>query len=159
MCEGIENALNLIVSTAERSSNMKKELKQTIFDSISTLRDLCVQLETSRDCKPQTIYDLEGRVASMKADLEASRGFMVKVHRETFSSATQEPARVTAKALNPPGGGGRKLFSEVLANGCNAKRFTMSVTSKDNQTSEIISTQQQSKWELMRSRLPGTEKS
>jgi len=72
----------------------------------------------------------------MKADLEASRGFMVKVHRETSSSATQEPARFTANAVNPPGGGGRKLFSEVLANGCNAKGFKMTVTSKDNQTSE-----------------------
>jgi len=105
VCEGLENTLNLIVSTAERSSNMKKEL---------------------------------GRVASMKADLEASRGFMIKVHRETSSSPTQEPARVTAKAVDLPGGGGRKLFSAVLANGCNAKRFTMTVTSKDNQTSEKI---------------------
>jgi hypothetical protein len=29
--EGIENALNIIVNTKERSGNMKKELKQTIF--------------------------------------------------------------------------------------------------------------------------------
>ena len=79
---------------------------------------------------------------------------------KTSSSPTQEPARVTAKAVDPPGGGGRKLFSEVLANGCNAKRFTMTVTSKDNHTSEKVKeilksdiNQQQLKWELMRSRL------
>jgi len=88
VCEGIENALNLILSTAERSGNMRRELKQTIFDIVSTLRDLYVQLKSSRDSKSQTISDLEGRVASIKADLEASRGFMVKVHRETSSSAT-----------------------------------------------------------------------
>jgi len=63
---------------------------------------------------------------------------MVKVHRETSSSATQEPARVTAKTVDPPGGRGRKLFSKVLANGSNAKRFTMTVTSKDNHTSEKV---------------------
>jgi len=57
---------------------------------------------------------------------------MVKVHRETSSSSTQEPARFTAKVVDPPGRGGRKLFSEVLPNGGNAKRFTMTVTSKEN---------------------------
>jgi len=109
----IENALNLIVSTAERSGNMKKEMKQTIFETVSTLRDLNVQLKTSRDSKSQTIRDLEGRVASMKAELEATRGTMVKVHRETSSITIQEPARVTAKAVAPPGEGWRKIFSVV----------------------------------------------
>ena len=163
VCEGIEDALNLIVSTAERSGNMNKELKQTIFETVSTLRDLHVQLKTSRDNKSQTISDLEGRVDSMKAKLEASRGAMVKVHRETYSSTTKEPARVTAKAVAPPGGGGRILFSEILANVGKAKRFTITVTSKDNQTSETIkeilkltSIQQKSKWELTRSRLSET---
>ena len=97
VCEGIENALNIIVSTVERSGNMKKELVQTIFETVSTLRDLYVQPKTSRDSKSQTISDLEGRVASMKAELEASRGALVKVHRETSSSTTQKPVRVTAK--------------------------------------------------------------
>ena len=68
-CEGIENALNLIVCTADRSGNMKKELKQTTFDTVSTLRDLFIQLKTS---KTQTISDLQGRVASMEAQLAAS---------------------------------------------------------------------------------------
>jgi len=69
VCEGIEYALNLIVSTAERSGNKKKELKQTVFDTVCTLRDLYVQLKTSGDSKSQTISDLEGRVVLMKADL------------------------------------------------------------------------------------------
>jgi len=117
---------------------MKKELKQAIFDSVSTLRDLYVQLKTSRDNKSQTIIDLEGQVASMKADLKAVGGFMVKVYSVISRSASQKLAWVTAKAIDPPGGGRRKLYSEVLANGCNAKRFTMTLTSKDNQTSEKI---------------------
>jgi hypothetical protein len=36
--EGIENALNVIVSTTESSRKMKKELKTTIFDTVSILR-------------------------------------------------------------------------------------------------------------------------
>ena len=42
--ESIENALNITVSTAERSGNIKKELKQTIFETVSTLRNLFVKL-------------------------------------------------------------------------------------------------------------------
>ena len=42
--EGIENALNVIVSTTGSSGNMKKELKTTIFDTVSILRKLFVKL-------------------------------------------------------------------------------------------------------------------
>jgi hypothetical protein len=79
--EMIQNALNIIVSTAEPSSNMKKNLKQTIFDTVSTLTDLCIQLKTSRDSKSQIISELEWRVASMKAEMEAFRDAMVRYTR------------------------------------------------------------------------------
>jgi hypothetical protein len=42
--EGIENALNVIVSTTGSSGNMKKELKTKIFDTVSILRKLFVKL-------------------------------------------------------------------------------------------------------------------
>ena len=137
-CEGIENALNLIVCTADRSGKMKKELKQTIFDTVFTLRDLFMQLKTSRDSKTQTISDLEERVASMEAELAASINTRTKLHRETSCSTTQEPAKFNTKAVAPLGVRVRKLFKEILANGDSAKRFTIIVTSKDKQTSETI---------------------
>ena len=36
----IENALNLVVNTKEQSSNMKKTLKEKIYQTVSTLRQL-----------------------------------------------------------------------------------------------------------------------
>ena len=42
MSEVIENAVNFTVSTADRIVNTKKDLKTTIFDTVSTLTDLCV---------------------------------------------------------------------------------------------------------------------
>jgi hypothetical protein len=75
---------------------------------------------------------------------------MVKLHRETSSSSTQEPARAADMAVAPPGGGGRKLFSEVLANGGKTKKFKITVTSTDNQTSETVK-------EILKSNINPTE--
>jgi len=86
----------------------------------------------------------------MKTELHSSRGVMVKVHIETSISTTQEPAMAAAMAVAPPGGGGRKIFSEILGNGSNAKRFAITVTSRDNQNSETIK-------EILKSNIDPTE--
>ena len=41
----IEAALNKIVNTTEQSGNMRKELKKTIYETVSTLRNLFVTLK------------------------------------------------------------------------------------------------------------------
>jgi hypothetical protein len=41
----IENALNTIATTTEQSGNMKKELKHTIYETVSKLRKLFVKLK------------------------------------------------------------------------------------------------------------------
>jgi hypothetical protein len=41
----IETALNKIVNTTEQSGNMQKELKKTIYETVSTLRNLYVILK------------------------------------------------------------------------------------------------------------------
>jgi hypothetical protein len=61
---GIEAALNTIASTTEPSGNMKKELKQTIFETVSTLRKLFVKLKDKHDSKTKTINELETPVAN-----------------------------------------------------------------------------------------------
>jgi hypothetical protein len=50
---------------------MKKQLKQTIFETVSTLRKLIVKLTNSRDSKTDAISKLKARVFKMKAELEA----------------------------------------------------------------------------------------
>jgi hypothetical protein len=53
--EGIENALNVIVSTTGSSGNMKKELKITIFDTVSTLRKLFAKILDINESKDRSI--------------------------------------------------------------------------------------------------------
>ena len=43
--EDIAAALNTIMSTTDKSGNMKKELKNTISETVSTLRKLLVKLK------------------------------------------------------------------------------------------------------------------
>jgi hypothetical protein len=59
--QGIDNALNIIVSTTERNGNIKKEWKQTIFETVSTLGNLFVKLKDSKDGKFISISELEGQ--------------------------------------------------------------------------------------------------
>jgi hypothetical protein len=41
----VENALNMVVCTVEESSNMRKTLKQKIFETVSTKRTLFANLK------------------------------------------------------------------------------------------------------------------
>ena len=45
---------------------------------------------------------------------------------------------MNATVVPPPGGSERKLYSEIMGNGENNKRFKITVTSKKNQTSNTI---------------------
>jgi len=71
VAEGIEDALNLIVSTTERSGNMKKELKQTMFETVRTLRNISVKLKNISDVRFSKISELEEQVTKTKAELQA----------------------------------------------------------------------------------------
>jgi len=148
MSEGIDNALNLVVNTVERSGNMKKELKETIYETVSSLRNLFAKLKDSRDSKLHTISDLEGRVTTMKAELQVYRKANNKVYRAPSLSISQ--ARIFARGVAPPGGSGRKLYLEALGNEGKMTRFKITVTSKENQTLETIK-------EIFKSKINPTE--
>jgi hypothetical protein len=107
VCEGIENALNIIVSTTEQSGNMKMELKQTIFETVSTLRKLIVKLTDSRYSKNIATGKLEARVSKMNAQIDTSRGRNAKVHGAPPLTRHQEQAGITARDVPPSGGRNR----------------------------------------------------
>jgi len=41
----IEETLNIIVNTTDQSGNMKRELKKTIYATVSTLRNLFIKIK------------------------------------------------------------------------------------------------------------------
>jgi hypothetical protein len=94
--DGIEDALNLIVNTTEQSGNMRKGLKQTIFQTVSTLRNLFVKLKDNRDSKSADISKLGKQVNTMKAQLEECSSRKTKDPGMPSVIHNYEPAGTTA---------------------------------------------------------------
>jgi hypothetical protein len=75
----IEDELQLIVSTAEQSAKMKRGVKKTILDTVSTLRHLIVKLHVSRESKTAEISNLGKQVGALKAELDECKQRTTKV--------------------------------------------------------------------------------
>ena len=155
MCDGIENALNLVVLTTERSGNMKKELKQTIFETVSTLRNLFVKLKNNCDEKSSKISELEAEVTKMKTELQSFADKAVKaqgspsvttiqeaagprVHGGPSVIPMQETSRLRVREGAPSGDSERKLYSEALASKITKKKFKLTVRSKEQLSPDTI---------------------
>ena len=61
MNQDIEDALNKIVNTTDQSGNTRKDLKNTIFEIISTLRNLFYKLKKNARRENQTEQTLGKR--------------------------------------------------------------------------------------------------
>ena len=99
MGEEIEDVLQLIVSMAEHSVKMKKELKQTILDTVSTLRDLIVKLHVSRVSETDEISKLVKQVGELKAELDECRHRSAKELGTPSSEENHEPAGKSARSV------------------------------------------------------------
>jgi hypothetical protein len=83
----IENALNLVVRTVDQSSNMRKTLKEKIFETVSTLRHLFAKIKISSECKRSEIEDLT-RLARWNTKYKAA-GRSKTRHRRRHLLTTQ----------------------------------------------------------------------
>jgi len=138
MNEGIENALNKIVCTTEQSGNTKKDLKQTIYETVSTLRKLFIKLKDSYDSKTRAISEFETLVAKKNTQLEEVRSRPGKGHGAPSLIPRQEPASSRAWGLALLGEENAKLYSKALRGKIKQTRYKLTVTSKKNQQPESI---------------------
>ena len=81
MEDQVEQALNLVVSTTEQSSNMRKALKQKILETLSTLRALFVKLKDSGDTKTNELNNLTKQVDNLETELKQCREKQAKMHQ------------------------------------------------------------------------------
>jgi hypothetical protein len=135
---------------------MKKELKNNISETVSTLRKLLVKLKDISNSKTKAISDLETAVTKMTAQYEdgrekCSKGRTVpsiipsqepvggRAHGHAAPSViiTQEPAGSRAQGTAPPGDR-RELYLSAIRNKIQQQHFKITVKFKDNLSAEVI---------------------
>ena len=136
--EDIAAALSTIVSTTDKSGNMKKELKNTISETVSTLRKLLVKLKDISESKTKANSDVERAVTKMRAQYKDGRQKGNKGHAAPSVIITQEPAGSRAQGAAPPGDRREKLYSAALGNKIQQQHFIITVKSKNKLSGDAI---------------------
>ena len=90
----LEGALNTLLSITEKSGNLRNDLRKDIVDSVSTLRNIFVNLKNSVAEHMGKITQLVSEVKTVRAELQGSR-------------AANQSAR-SAPSMNRMGGNSRK---------------------------------------------------
>ena len=130
----IKCALDKIVETTQTSGNMKKELKRTIYETVSTLRSLFANLNKSIEEKSVKNAQIENELSKMKAQLDtyscSNQTRYTAPSTELSSSSRGRPGEVLSHNR-----GIQKSYSEVLV-GKSEKLFKMILKSKQNESSE-----------------------
>jgi len=93
---------------------MKKELKNTIYETVSTLRKLVAKLKDMNDSKTRTICEKETLVANTKAELHEVRNRTAKGHGAPSLIPRRELARTADREVALPLVEQAKLYSEPL---------------------------------------------
>jgi len=145
--EELQNALNLVVSTAEQSSNMRKVLKEKIFETVSTLRQLFVKLKFSGDQKLSEVNNLTKKVSKLETELQSCREKQAEAHQMTSVvdtneqngprasphctsiGLTQVPAEATEQRVMLPADNRRRQYASVIKE-AKPKRYKMRVRTR-----------------------------
>ena len=133
----LESAFNKLLSITAKSGNLRKDLKQDIVDSVSTLRSIFVNLRNSVEEQMTKINQLAGELNEAKVEIMDSRV-------ANLPGCTQPSrggiGRTTTSATHyqlPPSGEPKKLYSEIVSARV-GKRYKPMVKSKlDLLTEEV----------------------
>ena len=125
----VENALTLLLSVNEKSSNLRKDLKNDISSAVSEIRKSICKFKSDLEEKNKEIHDLEVRLRKTE-----------ERHRQTKN----ERATTVTKQLPPPIGEGRN-YAAALSNDRPAadtekKKYKLFIKSKHNESPDAIKT-------------------
>jgi hypothetical protein len=114
----------------EKSGNLRKDLKQDIVNSISTLRNICVKLKYTAEEQIVKIIQLESDVNKLKAELQESGVVNLSARVQPSRGGTGQIPVTSVKHQQPSSGG-------VLITGFD-KRYKLTVKSRFSQSAETI---------------------
>jgi len=125
------------VTTTDQSGNLRKDLKKTIFETVSNLRNLFTELKGIIDEKTRQIMHNESEIKEVKVELAACRREVAKAHAGTSTVRVQEPPGPDSRQVLPPHDRAPKLYSRIVKESTE-KKHRLSLRSKTNQPSDVI---------------------
>ena len=129
-----ESALNTLLNITEKRGNLRKDLRQDIVQTVSTIRNIFVNLKNMEE-EYTSILQLEGELNKAKADTSSR---VTNLQGRGLPSRGGPDLTVQDRRNQlPPTGGAKKLYSEAL-NSKVDKRFKLLVKSKNNQLTKAI---------------------
>jgi hypothetical protein len=137
----IEAAINKIVNTTDQSGNMRKELKKTIYEAESNLRNifakLRVQLEEAKSEKDRLESELkEAKIIQNKCRKDSTEADKNRQLETSRDRGRESPTSSGGQVL-PPHKYEPKLYSDIVA-GRGGKEYVLTLRTKGNQTPEEI---------------------
>jgi len=127
----VNDVLETLVSITKKSGNLRKDLKNDIHVSVSTLRkvfsNLMNQLQNVKDGYKKYTEEFKN------ATKEEVTGRDRQTTRQVAPSLdhTQQSQSTRAWQIRPSGGGRRKLFSETVKNQDDNKRYRITLKPKE----------------------------
>ena len=109
----LESVFNKLLNITEKSSNLRKDLKQDIVDSVSILRSIFVNLRNSVEEQTTKINQLVGELNKAKAELMESRVANLPGRTQPSRGGMGRTTSAPHYQL-PPSGGPKKLYSEAV---------------------------------------------
>ena len=111
----IEDALNLIVNLTNKSGNMNKELKKSVHEAVSNLRNLIFALKSDLQEETEENNQTQNEVNLLNDALQKWESTSTTRHvAPSVTSRLGLTSRGTADAA-PPIGAKKKQFSKVLS--------------------------------------------
>jgi len=137
----VENAFAILVSITEKSENLRKDIKQDILSSVSTLRKVFAKMKIQLENKSTENNKLSEEVMKVTEEMERTKGGHPTRQVAPSLDHRHHTYSGEARQILPSEDRRRKLFSEVLKDD-GGKRYRITVKGKDNtQLTEQIKSQ------------------
>ena len=134
--DDIEAALETIVSATGESKHLKKQLKETILESVSTIRKIFHELNKRVDELNSENSQLQSQVRISREQEEREDTSIARQVAPSISGNRRQGA--TAQRREPPGESNKNSYADVVRNKKKENKFKIMVKTRINHSPETI---------------------
>jgi hypothetical protein len=134
----IDCTLEDIVNAMNQSKHVKSELKKSIMEAVSTLRNIFYALKKDIVDKSAKNTELETEVNQARQELQAYRDTRLTTPVATSSDRMKTLGAHASATQHPSSGRKMKFYTDIVAGRENNKKFKITIRSKGYQAPETI---------------------